>query len=92
VILTSIYLAGVINTDSCHVRKRDLQRAFPLDVPPERLTCSGFSLGKTVHLKNFEFIIDYFSGLSLSPRMGDLGHCFHGLNSQQGIYPMAGHD
>jgi hypothetical protein len=31
----------------------------------ERLTCGGFSLGVTVHLGNFEFIANYFSGLSL---------------------------
>jgi hypothetical protein len=30
------------------------------------LTCGGFSLDEIVHLGNFEFIIDYFSGLSLS--------------------------
>jgi hypothetical protein len=39
----------------------------------ECLTCDGFSLGETVHLGNFEFIADYFSGLSLSPRWGDAG-------------------
>jgi hypothetical protein len=37
----------------------------------ERLTCGGFSLGETVQLGNFEFIVDYFGGLSLSPRRGD---------------------
>jgi hypothetical protein len=31
----------------------------------ERLMCSGFSLGETVCLGNFEFIADYFSSLSL---------------------------
>jgi hypothetical protein len=62
-----------------------LQRAFPLDVlmipssvitiasNGECLTCSGFSLGEPIHLGNFEFITDYFSGLSLSPRRGDSG-------------------
>jgi hypothetical protein len=63
---------------SC-TRKGDLQRAFPLDVlmvpscalaviaDGEHLTCGGFSLGETIHLGNFEFIADYFSGTSLSP-------------------------
>jgi hypothetical protein len=29
------------------------------------LTCGGFSLGEPVHLGSFEFITDYFGGLSL---------------------------
>jgi hypothetical protein len=37
----------------------------------ERLTCGGFSLGETVRLGSFEFIADYFCGLSLSARRGD---------------------
>jgi hypothetical protein len=37
----------------------------------EHLTCGGFSLGETVHLGNFEFIADYFNGLSHSPRRSD---------------------
>jgi hypothetical protein len=61
----------------------DLQCIFPLDilmVPSsmlafsangEHLTCDGFSHGETVHLGSFEFIADYFSGLSLSPRRSD---------------------
>jgi hypothetical protein len=44
----------------------------------ECLTCDGFSLGKTIHLGNFEFITDYFSGLSLSPRRGAAGAAFIG--------------
>jgi hypothetical protein len=36
----------------------------------ERLTCGGFSLGETVHLRNFDFITDYFGGLILSPKQG----------------------
>jgi hypothetical protein len=62
-----------------------LQHAFPLEVlmvhssalavsvNGERLTCSGFSLSKTVRLKSFEFITNYFNGLSLSPRRNDSG-------------------
>jgi hypothetical protein len=33
----------------------------------ECLTCNGFSLGEAIHLGNFEFIADYFDGLSLPP-------------------------
>jgi hypothetical protein len=46
----------------------------------EHLTCGGFSLGETVRLGNFEFIADYFSGLTLSPRRGDSGTTFMGSN------------
>jgi hypothetical protein len=45
----------------------------------ECLMCGGFSLSETIHLGSFEFIADYFGGLSLSPRRG--GHRHHGLNS-----------
>jgi hypothetical protein len=77
-ILTTLYLSGAKNIDSWHTRKEDLQRAFPLDVlmvpssaltvttDGEHLTCSGFSLGETIHLRNFEFITNYFGGPSLS--------------------------
>jgi hypothetical protein len=27
------------------------------------LTCGGFSLNKTIHLRNFEFIVDYFDSV-----------------------------
>jgi hypothetical protein len=78
--LTTLYLVGAKNTNNWCTRKGDLQRAFPLDVlmvpssaidvmaDGERLTCGGFSLGKTVRLENFEFNADYFGGLSLSLR------------------------
>jgi hypothetical protein len=68
-------LADAKNIDIWHARKRDLQRAFPLDVTMvpsstititangEHLTCGGFSPGETVCLGNFEFIVDYFGGL-----------------------------
>jgi hypothetical protein len=63
---------------------------FPLDVlmvpsyliavaaDGECLMCGGFSLCETVHLRNFEFITDYFSGLSLSPIRGDKVATFMG--------------
>jgi hypothetical protein len=68
----------------------DLQHAFSLDVPMvfssaltfsadgERLTCNGFSLGETVHLGSFEFLADYFGGLSLFPRRSDSCTAFVG--------------
>jgi hypothetical protein len=81
-------LASAKNTNSWHARKRDLQPTFCLDVlmvpssvisiTGERLTCDGFSLGETVRLGNFEFVVDYFSGLSLSPRRGNAGTAFMG--------------
>jgi hypothetical protein len=45
----------------------------------EYLTCDGFSLDETVRLENFKFIADYFGGLSLSPRRGDVGAALMGL-------------
>jgi hypothetical protein len=90
VILTTLLLAGVENTDSWRAGKGDLQCAFPLGIlmvpssviivaaDGEHLTCSGFSLSETVHLGNFEFITDYFDDLSLSPRRGDIGVAFMG--------------
>jgi hypothetical protein len=44
----------------------------------ERIMCSGFSLGEPVLLGNFEFIVDYFGGLSSSPRRGNEGTAFVG--------------
>jgi hypothetical protein len=44
----------------------------------ERLMCSGFSLGDTVHFGSLEFIADCFGGLSLSPKGSDLGAIFVG--------------
>jgi hypothetical protein len=52
--------------------------AITIAANSERLTCDGFSLNKNVCLGNFEFIADYFSGLSLSPRRGDVGIAFMG--------------
>jgi hypothetical protein len=82
-ILITIYLVGVKNTDSWRAMKRDLQRAFSLDVSMdpssaltvstngECFTCSGFSLGETGCLGSLKFIIDCFGSLSLSPRRSD---------------------
>jgi hypothetical protein len=44
----------------------------------EHLMCGGFSLGETVRLGNFEFIADYFGGLSFSLRRGDAAAAFIG--------------
>jgi hypothetical protein len=47
----------------------------------------GFSLGKPDHLGNFEFIADYFNGLSLSPRRGDEGVAFMGSTRSRASTP-----
>jgi hypothetical protein len=98
VILTTLYLACAKNTDNWCTWKGDLQRAFTLDVPMvpsyaiaiaadvERLTYGGFSLGKIVHLGNL-FITDYFSGLSFSPKRGDIGATFMGSTRSEAPTP-----
>jgi hypothetical protein len=67
-----------------------LQRAFPLyismvpssgltiAIDSDHLTYGGFSLSETILLGSFEFITDYFNGLSLSPRRGNSGPAFMG--------------
>jgi hypothetical protein len=93
VILTTLYLAGAKNTDSWHARKRDLQRATPLDVamvPSSSIAVTadgGFSLGEPVHLGNFEFIADYFGSLSLSPRRGNESAIFMGSTRSEASTP-----
>jgi hypothetical protein len=89
-ILTTLHLADAKNIDGWLGGKGELQRALPLDVPivpsstiaivanGERLTCAGFSVGKTVRLGSFAFIANYFGDLSLSPRRGDAGTTFMG--------------
>jgi hypothetical protein len=83
-------LATVENNDNWHVRKGDLLCVFPPNVPMvpssvlivtfdgEHLTCCGFSLGETTHFGSFKFIVDYFSGQSLSARRGYIGAAFMG--------------
>jgi hypothetical protein len=44
----------------------------------ERLTCGGLSLGEPVRVGNFQFIANYFGGLSLYPRRGDEATAFVG--------------
>jgi hypothetical protein len=44
----------------------------------ERLMCSGFSLGETVHFESLEFMADCFNALSLSPKGSGLGTVFVG--------------
>jgi hypothetical protein len=61
--------------------------AITVDVDGECLTCGGFSLNKTVHLGNFEFIAEYFSGLSLSPRRGNAGTAFMGSSRSSAPTP-----
>jgi hypothetical protein len=52
--------------------------AIAIATDGEHLTCSGFSLGETIRLRNFEFIADYFGGLSLSLRRGNEGAALMG--------------
>jgi hypothetical protein len=53
----------------------------------ERLMCGGFSLSEPVCLGNFEFIADYFGGLSLSPKRGHNGAIFVGPTRSGALTP-----
>jgi hypothetical protein len=66
--------------------------AIAITADGERLTCGGFFLGETVCLENFEFIVDYIDGLSLSPRRGDEVTALMGSTCSGCIYPVVGHD
>jgi hypothetical protein len=55
-----------------------LSSALTVATDSERLTCGGFSLSETIRLGSFEFIIDYFSSLSLSPRWNTSGAAIMG--------------
>jgi hypothetical protein len=52
--------------------------ALTVATDSECLMCDGFSLSETIHFGRFEFIADYFSSLSLSPKRGDSGAAFMG--------------
>jgi hypothetical protein len=81
-------LTSAGNIDSWCARTGDLQHAFPLNISivpsssliiasdGERLMCGGFSLGEIICFGIFEFITDYFAGLSLSPKRGSSGATF----------------
>jgi hypothetical protein len=45
----------------------------------KHLTCGGFSLGKTVHFGNLEFIVDCFGSPRLSPKGNDSRVVFVGM-------------
>jgi hypothetical protein len=91
------------NTNSWHARKGDLQCATPLDVPmvpsssiantadDECLACGGLCLSEPIRLGNFEFITNYFSSLSLSPKRGNEGSIFVG-STHSGLSLAAFHD
>jgi hypothetical protein len=76
-----------------------LQRAFSLDVlmvpssalattiVDECLTCSGFSISETIHLRSFEFITNYFDGLNLSPGRSNSGTAFMGSTRNKSPSP-----
>jgi hypothetical protein len=77
VILTTLHLAGAKNIDSWCIRKGDLQRAFPLDVPMVSslklsFTANGshpndvdIAPGRTICFGSLEFTIDHHGRLSL---------------------------
>jgi hypothetical protein len=63
----------------------------------ERLLCGGFFLGETICLGKFDFIADYFRGLSLFRRRGDSVIAFmvsthRGGGGVGGFIPTVGHD
>jgi hypothetical protein len=99
VILTTLYFAGAKNTNSWHARKEDLQCVTSLDIlivpsysiaiaaDGECLAYGGFSLGEPVGLGNFEFIANYFGGLSLSLRRGNKGVIFKGSTHSEASTP-----
>jgi hypothetical protein len=45
----------------------------------ECLTCGGISLSETIRFRSLEFITNYFSNLSLSPKGSDSGVVFVGM-------------
>jgi hypothetical protein len=45
--------------------------AITISADGECLSRDGFSLGETIHFGSLEFIVDYFSVLSLPPRRDD---------------------
>jgi hypothetical protein len=65
--------------------------ALAVSPDDERLTCGGFSLGKTIRFWSLQFIADCFGGLSLSPRRNDSDADFMG-STRNGSVPAAGHD
>jgi hypothetical protein len=67
------------NIDSWRARKEGLQHAFPLDRSDGSIIFNHHRNQRrapNVCLENFEFVTDYFSGLSLSPRRGNEGAIF----------------
>jgi hypothetical protein len=58
--------------------------AITIAVSSDRLIYNGFSLGETIRLRSFEFIVDYFSGVNLSPSRGDSGVALMG-SSRNGM-------
>jgi hypothetical protein len=97
--LTTLHLVSAKNTNSWCTRKGDLQCATPLDIltassssiaitaDDEHLASGGFSLGEPGHIRNFEFITDYFDGLSLSPRSSNEGTIFVGSTRSRASTP-----
>jgi hypothetical protein len=61
--------------------------ALAVSTNGECMMCSGFSLSENIRLGSFEFIIDYFGGLSLSPRRSDSDTSFMGSTHSGPLYP-----
>jgi hypothetical protein len=90
----------VQKTPTVGIRKGDLQHAFPLDIlmissstltvtgDGVHLTCGGFSLSETVHFRSLEFIVDFFSGMCLSPRRNDSDAAFMGSTRCEPLSPL----
>jgi hypothetical protein len=82
---------GAKNIGSWRVKKGDLQRTFPLDVPmvpspklfflanSSNPTDVGLALSKTIHFNSLEFTADHLGHISLSPKERDSGTLFIGM-------------
>jgi hypothetical protein len=64
--------------------------AFTVIANDERLSCSCFSLGETIHFKSLELITDRLSSLSLSPSGDFLGAIITlpAVNHDGGLHPL----
>jgi hypothetical protein len=51
------------------------------------MTCGGFSHGKTVLLRSFVFIADYFGGQSLSSKRNDSSTAIMGSTRSEPLSP-----
>jgi hypothetical protein len=70
---TTMYLAGSKNTNNVLDVPMVPSSVITVSTNGECLTCGGFSLGETVCLRNFKFIVNYIGGLCLSLKRGNAG-------------------